>query len=72
MLVELDQLENEAAFIKALDDVRRAYGIAEMLVVFKSASGPAFTEIMPIEKREEVVESLDSLFADVRRAYHST
>ena len=39
MLVELDELENIDAFIKAIDDVRRAYKFDEMVIAFTPAPG---------------------------------
>lgn len=39
MLVELDELENIDAFIKAVDDVRRAYKFDEMVIAFTPAPG---------------------------------
>lgn len=39
MLVELDELENIDAFIKAIDDVRRAYKFDEMVIAFTPRPG---------------------------------
>lgn len=39
MLVELDELENIDAFIKAIDDVRRAYKFDEVVIAFTPAPG---------------------------------